>query len=126
MWKKLLSNALSLGLYAKAIPTDGMLVYEYNPLHNLRVENNPSEKDENAPKKGELIDFDTEKLNFKLTNPVDVLASYSYDGSVDLILNDGLNIPKLINTRFTATGENTYSIKDRRGENDTNIYDNDK
>ena len=126
MWKKLLSNALSLGLYAKAIPTDGMLVYEYNPLHNLRVENNPSEKDNNAPKKGELIDFDTDKLNFKLTNPVDVLASYSYDGSVDLILNDGLNIPKLINTRFTATGENTYSIKDRRGENDTNIYDNDK
>ena len=45
MWKKLLSNALSLGLYAKAIPSEGMLVYEYNPLHNLRVENNPSKED---------------------------------------------------------------------------------
>jgi hypothetical protein len=42
---------------------------------------------------------------------------------VNLILNDGLNIPRLINSRFTVTGKNTYKIVDRKGDNDTNIYD---
>jgi hypothetical protein len=29
----------------------------------------------------------------------------------------------MINTRFSATGRNTYEIVDRKGNNDTNIYD---
>jgi hypothetical protein len=72
---------------------------------------------------GELVDFITNELSFSLTNPVDVLPQYSYDGSVNLILNDGLNIPRLINSRFTVTGKNTYKVIDRKGDNDTNIYD---
>ena len=52
-----------------------------------------------------------------------IIPQYSYDGSVNLILNDGLNEPKLINTRFSATGQNTYEIVDRKGNADTNIYD---
>jgi hypothetical protein len=42
---------------------------------------------------------------------------------VNLIINDGINIPRLINSRFSATGKNTYEIVDRKGNNDTNIYD---
>lgn len=72
---------------------------------------------------GELVDFITNELSFNLSHPVDILPQYSYDGSVNLILNDGLNIPRLINSRFTATGRNTYKIADRKGDNDTNIYD---
>ena len=72
---------------------------------------------------GELVDFITSELSFNLSNPVDVLPQYSYDGSVNLILNDGLNIPRLINSRFTVTGRNTYKVIDRKGDNDTNIYD---
>jgi hypothetical protein len=34
-----------------------------------------------------------------------------------------LNKPRLINSRFSATGKNTYEIIDRKGNNDTNIYD---
>ncbi len=72
---------------------------------------------------GELVDFITNELSFNLQHPVEILPQYSYDGSVNLILNDGLNIPRLINSRFTVTGKNTYKIIDRKGDNDTNIYD---
>lgn len=72
---------------------------------------------------GELVDFITDELSFNISHPVDILPQYSYDGSVNLIINDGLNIPRLINSRFTVTGKNTYKIIDRKGDNDTNIYD---
>ena len=72
---------------------------------------------------GELVDFITDELSFSLNHPVELLPQYSYDGSVNLILNDGLNIPRLINSRFTVTGKNTYKVIDRKGDNDTNIYD---
>lgn len=72
---------------------------------------------------GELVDFVTDELSFSLEHPVSITPQYSYDGSVNLILNDGINIPRLINSRFSATGKNTYKIVDRKGNNDTNIYD---
>ena len=73
--------------------------------------------------KGQLIDFITDEFNFSLEHPVNIIPQYSYDGSVNLILNDGYNPPRLINSRFSATGRNTYEIVDRKGNNDTNIYD---
>ena len=73
--------------------------------------------------KGQLVDFDTDEFNFSLEHPVHIIPQYSYDGSVNLILNDGYNPPRLINSRFSATGRNTYEIVDRKGNNDTNIYD---
>lgn len=73
--------------------------------------------------KGQLVDFITDELNFSLEHPVHIIPQYSYDGSVNLIINDGINIPRLINSRFSATGKNTYEIVDRKGNNDTNIYD---
>lgn len=72
---------------------------------------------------GELVDFITDELSFSIEHPVTITPQYSYDGSVNLILNDGINIPRLINSRFSATGKNTYEIVDRKGNNDTNIYD---
>lgn len=73
--------------------------------------------------KKQLIDFDTTELKFDINHPVDILPQYSYDGSVNLIINDGKNIPRLINSRFTPIGRNKYKIQDRKGDNDTNIYD---
>lgn len=73
--------------------------------------------------KGELVDFITDELQFSLDKPVNIVPQYSYDGSVNLILNDGFNIPRLINSRFSSTGKDTYDIVDRKGDNDTNIYD---
>lgn len=73
-------------------------------------------------KAGSLIDFETDKLNFDLEHPVDITVQPSYDGSVNLILNDNKNVPRLINSRFSVRQKNTYEIVDRIGENDTNIY----
>ena len=72
---------------------------------------------------GELCDFITDELSFSLDHPVHIIPQHSYDCSVNLIINDGLNTPRLINSRFSATGRNTYEIVDRKGNNDTNIYD---
>ena len=38
-------------------------------------------------------------------------------------MNDGKNLPRLINSRFSPVGRNKYQIVDRKGDNDTNIYD---
>ena len=73
-------------------------------------------------KAGSLIDLDTEQLNFDLDHPVEIEVQPSYDGSVNLILNDDKNIPRLINSRFSVREKDTYEIVDRIGENDTNIY----
>ena len=72
---------------------------------------------------GELVDFVTDELKFDLSNPVNILPQYSYDNSVNLIINDGKNPPLLINSRFSATDRNKYQIVDRKGDNDSNIYD---
>ena len=83
-------------------------------------------KSQNDPvlvESGELTDFETDELTFDISHPVDILPQYSYDGSVNLILNDGKNTPRLINSRFSAIGKNKYQIVDRKGNNDTNIYD---
>jgi len=73
--------------------------------------------------KGELVDFVTDELNFSLNDIVTITPQASYDGSVNLILNDGKNTPRLINSRFSAIGKDQYEIIDRKGDNDTNIYD---
>jgi hypothetical protein len=93
---------------------EGFLTYAYHPLKVYRSDN------------GELQDLRTEgedKLNFDLEHPVDILPQTAYDQSVNLILNDNKNIPRLINTRFSVEGGNRYKIIDRDGDNDTNIYD---
>lgn len=90
----------------------GKIVYEYNPFHNLRDENK------------KVVDFETKALGFDIKHPVSIECQPSYDGSVNLILNDGLNSTKCINSRFSVRENNTYEIVDRTGNADTNIYDN--
>ena len=134
-WVPVLNNPINFGSYYQIVPTEGYLAWEYNPLRNYRLSKNMYEKDgkyyteKDAPsdailhEAGELVDFITDELSFDLSHPVEILPQPSYDGSVNLIINDGLNIPRLINSRFTVTGRNTYKIVDRKGDNDTNIYD---
>ena len=42
--------------------------------------------------------------------------------NINLIINDNYNVPKLVNSRFSAIGDNKYQIVDRKGNNDTNLY----
>lgn len=107
----------------KLFKDSGTLAWEYNPFRNFRVNHDGTDSLGHFYRKGQLVDFDTDKLNFDIHHPVDILCQPSYDGSVNLILNDDLNYPKLINSRFSALENNTYQIVDRNGNNDTNIYD---
>ena len=121
---KLLNNKqLSLDLGLNQLQQKGALVYEYNPLKVLRTNEDIIQDGKVTYPKGSLINLDTDLLKFDLNHPVDIIPQQSYDGSVNLILNDGTSFPKLINTRFSSTGMDTYQIVDRDGDNDTNIYD---
>lgn len=122
-FKSLSGKSLNLDLGLNQLQQKGALVYEYNPLRVLRTNEDIREHGSVVYPKGSLINLDTELLNFDLNHPIDIVTQQSYDGSVNLILNDGSTYPKLINTRFSSTGMNTYQIVDREGDNDTNIYD---
>jgi len=149
-WSKVLPNDLSFGSAYKVIPSEGNMAWEYNPFRNYRISQDMYEynnklyteneilklipssgiTDDYLSKnnilkyqKNELVDFVTDELSFDIEHPVTIIPSYSYDNSVDLILTDGKNRPRLINSRFSVTGKDTYKVIDRKGDNDTNIYD---
>ena len=90
----------------------GNLCNAYSPLQNLTNEHT------------ELLgNFTTQKLNFDLEHPVDIITQDSYDGAVNLIINDGKNKPRLINSRFSVQNDTKFLIPDHTGYKDTNIYD---
>ena len=150
-WEKVINDDLQFNAAFKVLPTKGNIAWEYNPFRNLRLNTDMYEYDGKLHsekefkqhfsdwnketsegkyppgvfvyQKGELVDFITDQLSFDINHPVSIAPSYSYDGSVDLILNDGKNPPRLINSRFSTTGMNTYEVINRKGDNDTNIYD---
>ena len=117
-------------VYLNTLRQKGNLAYEYNPLYNYQTDSDlyliddtyivPAEKAVNI-KNGEILNKKNNKW-FDLNHPVDIEVQPSYDGSVNLILNDDKNIPRLINSRFSVREKDTYEIVDRIGENDTNIY----
>ena len=98
------------------VNSEGIIIDNNNVIEYNNGKNNPDIV------KDSLIDLDTDQLKFDLNNPVDIEIQPSYDGSVNLILNDDKNIPRLVNSRFSPREKNTYEIVDRIGENDTNIY----
>lgn len=109
------SQSISVKFYK--INQSGNLAYEYNPFRNLRIP-----KSTEFYQKGELVDFDTNLLQFSLHHPVNMECQPSYDGTVNIILNDDVNTPKMINSRFTCLENNTYKIVERYKNNNTNIY----
>ena len=95
---------------------------EFKTSDNLHPITNTEQEPIYYPK-GILLDFETDKFNFDLQHPINITPQWSYDGTVNLIINDNINTPKLINSRFSPLGQNKYQIIDRNGNNDTNIYD---
>ena len=92
------------------IPQEGNLTNEYDSFKNLQLDT------------GEIIPFNTNKIKFDLNHPLEIDVQPSYDGSVNLIINDDKNPPLLINSRFSVQEGNTYQIIDHTGAADTNLY----
>lgn len=89
----------------------GDLQNAYTPLQNLMTEET-------------LGDFTTTNLNFDRYTPVDIIVTDEYDGSQNLIINDDINEPRLINTRISVEENHTFRTPEHSGNSVTNVYDN--
>jgi hypothetical protein len=97
-------------LAIKKYRQEGDLAHEYNALRNLLSEEN------------EIVEFRTDELDIDLNNPLNIECQPSYDGTVNLIINDDKNPPRIINTRFSKIEDNRYKIINRNQLDQTNLY----
>lgn len=113
------------GVSSAFINRNGNLSDSYSPFFNL------------IRSSGKLDEFSTNKLNFagegdklnKLTPPlapVDIEIQPHFDGSVNVILNDDKNLPRIINSRFSVQEGKTFEVVDHKGNTDENLYEEDK
>jgi len=98
-------------LQLRKYPQEGSLENIYRPLHNIIDED------------GRLHNFTTGELAMDLEHPLQVDCQPSYDGSVNLIINDDLNPPRIVNSRFTKIEGNRYRIISRNQRKQTNLYE---
>lgn len=97
-------------LTAKKYKSQGDLAHEYNPLHNKMSET------------GKIEDFTTDEIDFNLNKPVTIECQPSYDGTVNLILNDDMNPPRIVNTTYSIIEDNKYRRILRNQSEQTNLY----
>ena len=95
-------------------------VYELNKTGDLQNAYTPLQ---NLMTADVLGDFTTKNLQFSEHAPVDIIVTDEYDGSQNLIINDDINQPKLINTRISIEENRTFRIPNHAGKTATNIYD---
>ena len=89
---------------------EGDLEHTYSPLQNLLIDKVPS-------------DFTVKnKLNLSLNHPINIECQPSYDGTVNLIINDDYNPPRIINTRFSKIEDNRFKIINRNQAVQSNTY----
>jgi hypothetical protein len=86
----------TITLSSKKYKSEGDLSWEYNPLHNI-IEDKGEDTVPHA-----LSDFDTDDFNLDMEHPVEVEVQPSYDGSVNLIINDDHDVPRIVNSAFTV------------------------
>ena len=99
-----------ISLNIKKYRQEGDLDHTYAPLKNLvEVDNS-------------IVDFNTEELSIDLNNPLSIECQPSYDGTVNLIINDDKNPPRIINSRFTKIEDGRYRIINRNQKQQTNLY----
>ena len=115
---------MSLSLTVKKYNQEGDMAHEYRPLRNklLAGQSQESETGQQVQPK-DLTDFRTKEISVDLDNPLNIECQPSYDGTVNLIINDDKNPPRIINTRFSAIEDNRYRIINRNQKEQTNIYE---
>lgn len=90
-------------------PKEGELQRTYSALHNYVTENS-------------IGDFVTNEISYNLKNFVDIETQLSYDDSINLILNNNEEAPRIINTQFRVLGNNRYEYLTRNQNVATNLY----
>lgn len=92
----------------------GEMVSRYNALHNYSGDAN-----QYPGKNGAFV---SGLFNFPLDKNMDLVIQPSYDGSVNLVITDGLNPMRILNTAFSSVNGETYSIITRDAGNEDNRY----
>lgn len=105
-----MAQKINLKQYSKS----GELAYSYQPLYNLYE----SQSDKT------LKDFTTKGLKYNPDHPVTIECQSSYDGSVNLLLTDDSDAPRIINTAFTVQENDTFERIIRSQSVATNYYSN--
>lgn len=101
---------MKIKLFTKKYPQEGDLKHTYSPLKNMILEDNS------------VGNFDTTELSVNLNNPLNIECQPSYDGTVNLIMNDDINPPRIINSRFTKLEDNRFKVVNRNQTEQTNLY----
>jgi len=100
----------TVDLKIRTFKQEGDLAHEYQALRNMVNEDN------------EIVEFNTTELNIDLNNPLNLECQPSYDGTINLIINDDKNPPRIINSRFSKIEDNKYKIINRNQLQQTNLY----
>lgn len=109
---------MAINLQVRKYNQDGDMAHEYRALRNKLLAG--GSQDSTAK---DLDDFRTDEISINLENPLTIECQPSYDGTVNLIINDDENPPRIINTRFSAIEDNKYRIITRNQKEQTNIYE---
>jgi hypothetical protein len=99
------------------LPTSGLLQYQYSAFQNLRNPNPSTSTSALLPLQVGVLD-----AGINIDKPISMEVEVSYDDSVNLIITDQVNPPKIINSRFYQTDTTHYVVADHQGNLDTNIY----
>ena len=99
------------------LPNHGELKYLYNPFYNLI---NKKAVVDGSPLKG--LNLTSEEAGIDINKPIQLETEVCYDDTINLIISDQINPPKIVNSRFYQTDSSNYKIADRKGNLDTNIY----
>lgn len=112
--KNLPSLQLTSEVHILSSNSSGNIINKYVPFKNLVDDNN------------QIIDFRTKNWSklgaFNINSPVNIEVQPSFDGSVNLIINNDSNKPTLINSRFSVEEGQLFTIPDHKGNRDSNLY----
>lgn len=72
---------------------------------------------------GTLSTFTSELFNFDRHDQQDLIITDEFDGSTNIIINDGKNEPRLINSGFAVQENNTFLIPEHYTNSVNNIYE---
>lgn len=111
-------NLKNVRIYTGTLNKKGQLCNQYAPFYNF-----VDSKSQQLSELSTSINGENLGLNFDLAHPVDIIAQPSYDGSVNLVINDDKSKSRLINSRFSVQEHNTFLVPDHIGFHDTNIYE---